>query len=240
MRTASLPLYESSAMGLLQMVNISIANVMKSVHRVLSAGSAANGLCLAGANEIDITLVAPNVAWDDHPAKAAMISELGELASGGATAAAEAKTSAAPTPDAAGTSDTPNLENTDPEWAATCNVTHVATVNAEAVGSEPGAATQDQETASSAAEADSCASPHVSTMKAVSALPKARTPVVKLTVSATQVEVAFGAVVVCVFEMGHWEMITRFRLGQLRQLVICIRAWEPVAYGYAFFQCALH
>ncbi|GLC48346.1 hypothetical protein PLESTB_000086200 [Pleodorina starrii] len=200
-------------------------------------GSAANGLSIAGSNEIDITLEVPGMPWDDHAAKSAMVSALGELASGVPPATASPVSASEPKADAeagecAGAEAVIVAQASGPADGA------AAFAAASAVGPEPEAAESDAEADADdleaepdaeGAEADApaeAAEARLPTgMASVIALPKARTPVVKMTVESTQTRVDVT--------MNNLLAISNTRmLGQycevdprLRQLALLVKHW---------------
>ncbi|GIL52912.1 hypothetical protein Vafri_8659 [Volvox africanus] len=203
-------------------------------------GSAANGLIIAGSNEIDITIEVPDMAWDDHSAKAAMVSELGELASGvSGPAAIGAPGGPGTKSDAAIACD--NTVDTAPADAA--EVAQAAAGAHQAAGGPAVVAVARMEGESSAverAEGDTEATAEAATeeaaaevagermppvMTAVSALPKARTPIVKMTVISTQtrVEVTINNLLAisntCMLR-DYCEIDPR-----LRQLALLVKHW---------------
>ncbi|GFR49068.1 hypothetical protein Agub_g11094, partial [Astrephomene gubernaculifera] len=206
-------------------------------------GSAANGLCIAGANEIDITLEVPDMVWDDHAAKAAMVSELGELATGGRSTAAAA---AAPTPAASPEADaTPAAADAEvitagsaPE-AVSAEATEAGAVleaagdgaievDAAATATADSAASEEankKDVTSSDSDSSREGAARATGMTAVTALPKARTPVVKLTVAETKTRVDITVNNLLALSntrmLGHYCQLD----PRLKQLVLVVKHW---------------
>lgn len=167
----------------------------------VGAGSAANGLSLARANKIDITIEVPNMAWNDHAAKSAMVAELGELASGISAAvtgsvrldgnngkgATEAET----------LSDVERLDKRVLDADGEGSVAAMMGKAAPNEGKADPASPVDSVVGSIADDVDAVATLQTrpsSILSAVTALPKARTPVVKVTVTSTQVRTGWHTV----------------------------------------------
>ncbi len=163
----------------------------------MTAGSAATGLSIAGCNEIDITLEVPGMAWDDHAAKAVMVSELGELASGVPAARPQPKELAADAGEGEAVAVAPPAQGADGATAEPAAATPAEeadpqpTPGAAAPPSSKAAEPAAEAAAEPAAEAEAALRPPTG-MTAVSALPKARTPVVKMTVASAQVRTRPG------------------------------------------------
>ncbi|GIL83276.1 hypothetical protein Vretimale_11362 [Volvox reticuliferus] len=199
-------------------------------------GSAANGLAIAGSNEIDITIEVPDMAWDDHAAKAAMVTELGELASGISEAAAIGAPAVPGTNSDAAMATSDNAVDAAQTDAA---IVALATEGADkaAGGAEvvAVASIEGKSCAVEGSEADTEATAEVvagewtpPVMEAVSALPKARTPIVKMTVISTQtrVEVTINNLLAisntCMLR-DYCEIDPR-----LRQLALLVKHWARI------------
>ncbi|KXZ54605.1 hypothetical protein GPECTOR_4g670 [Gonium pectorale] len=194
--------------------------------KVYLFGSAANGLSIAGANSIDVTLEVPGMVWDDHAAKAAMVTALGELAAGGPLTAATVAPVVASEPELEGN----KAEGMDAESAV--EVQHelnAPVLEGTAAADTPAAAEVDAGAAAAVVgEGEGGVvngRPQGGLMQSVTALPKARTPIVKLTVPATQTRV--DITINNLLALSNTRLVADYaRLdGRLRQLTLLVKHW---------------